>query len=112
MNAAPADQGRARLAAALLGAAACLGGTALLCVLATVVVAGSTSHYGAAAVGPVMLWLLAGEALLGLLALAAYALALVRNGVPWWGLWWGAVALVMGLGLVTLGFVTLVLFNR
>lgn len=103
--------GRA-LVPALLGGLACLGATALLCVLATVIVAGSTSHYGAAAAGTAMLWLLSAEALLGVLALVAYALLLVRRRVPWWGLWWTAVAAAMTLGMAMLGFVTLVMFNR
>lgn len=40
---------------AVVGALICLGGTALLCVLATVIVAGSSSHLGATAAGQVML---------------------------------------------------------
>jgi hypothetical protein len=97
---------------ALIGGLVCLGGTALLCCLATVIVAGSTSHHGASAAGTAMLWLLSAEALLGNLALVAYAVLLVRRRVPWWGLWWGAVAISMGLGMAMLVFVTLVMFNR
>lgn len=111
MNA-PLAPHRATLAPALLGGLACLGGTALLSCLATVIVAGSTSHYGASAAGTAMLWLLSAEALLGVLALLAYAAVLVRRRVPWWGLWWTAVAVAMTLGMAMLGFVTLVMFNR
>lgn len=109
---ASADASSRPLVAAVLGATACLGGTAALCFLATVIVAGSTSHYGASAAGTAMLWLLSAEALLGVLALGAYALLLVRRRVPWWGLWWTAVAAAMTLGMAMLGFVTLVMFNR
>jgi hypothetical protein len=112
MSAAPADRLRAGRVAAVLGAVACLGGTALVCVGATVIVAGSTSRYGATAAGQAMLWLFAGELLIALLALLAYARTLIRRRLRWWGLWWGAVALLMGLGLALLGALTLVLFNR
>lgn len=100
------------LAPALLGGLACLGGTAVLCFLATVLVAGSTSQWGAADAGHAMLWLLSAEALLALLALAAYAALLVRRRVPWWGLWCGAAGIAMALGQSLLAFVTLVVFNR
>ena len=112
MSPASAAQRAAPVAIALLGGAACLGGTALLCGLATAIVAGSTGQWGAADAGRAMLWLLSAEALLALLALAAYAALLNRRRKAWWGLWWGAAAIAMGLGQSMLAVVALVMFNR